>query len=111
MYDYVELAGDKDYSKSLSIDEFNNLFSDNLTFEKHTNASFICTIENAKFLIQGIRCDHKGNYSFNSDDSFKHINLIEIQIPQGYESIYEDEIRSLITGIADKINWKINWRE
>ena len=111
MYDYIELHANKDYSRYLTIEEFNRLFVDCLNIKKSSNASFIWDLNGHSIKIQGIRCDYNGNYSFNSDSGFRDVNLIEINLPQGSESDCYKEIREFISEIAARISWKINWRE
>lgn len=66
-------------------------------------------IKNYYFLIQGIHCDSKGNYGFETDKDFKKINLIEINIPQGAESILDEDICQLAKRIASHFKWQIDW--
>lgn len=111
MYDYVEVYGNEDYTKFLRIEEFQELFSDRPDIEKSSHASFIWTIGDFGIRIQGIHCDRNGNYSFNSDHTFKQVNLIEFCLPQHSESIHDAEIRALVSETALKIGWEIHWRE
>ena len=111
MYDYVELFSDKTYSKFLPIAEFHALFSSSPEIQQSSNASFTWKMGEYQIRIQGIQCDSNGNYQFETDNDFNSINLIEFNLPQNSESHYENEIKTFISEIAEKINWVVNWRD
>lgn len=111
MYDYISLRPDELYSDSVSPKQFNSYFENRTEYIKRTHFSYSIEIKNWHFRIQGIQCDALGNYAFNTDEYFKKINLIEINIPQGSESILDKDIRELAKKIAAHFQWKIDWRE
>lgn len=111
MYDYISLRPDELYLDSVSPEQFCSFFENDSEFVKTSNSSYTIEIKNYHFRIQGIQCDTLGNYGFNSDEHFKKINLIEINIPQGSESILDEDIRQLARTIAAYFNWQIDWKE
>jgi hypothetical protein len=111
MYDYLSIHSDSNFSKIITAETFRNVLLDFGKCTPKTNASFIYSLGDYNITIQGIECDNNGNYGFDSDSLFNKINLIEINIPQGAESRFEDEIAFLAKSIASKLDWQIDWRE
>lgn len=111
MYDYISVQSDSNHSQTISIVELKNIFSKLEHCEIKTNASCIYKLGEYKIKIQGIKCDHNGNYTFSKDNVFTEINLIEINIPHGAESIFEKEIEAIALKLSSELNWKIDWRD
>ncbi|MGV3609622.1 MAG: hypothetical protein ACO1N0_01650 [Fluviicola sp.] len=111
IYDYIELFGDENYSKFISIEDFCQLLNTLPNVEQRSSASFIWSIGEFGVRIQGIHCDSNGNYVFNDDSRFEKINLIDINLPQGSESIYHKQIQAFILDLGSKIGWDIDCRE
>jgi hypothetical protein len=111
MYDYITLQADSEYSNNIDVDHLKNVLLDIDGLNISSNASGMLQLGKYKIVLQGIKCDRNGNYSFDNDSRFKEINMIEINIPQGAESEFEDEIRQLAKDLSKKIGWQIDWRE
>jgi hypothetical protein len=111
MYDYLSLKSDELYSDYLSPEQFDSYFDNHLDYIKQSRFGYHIKIKNYYCFIQGIHCDSKGNYGFETDKDFKKINLIEINIPQGAESILDEDIRRLAKRIASHFKWQIDWNE
>lgn len=111
MYDYISLQGNSDFSNCIDIDKLKKVFLESDGFKMRSNASAMIQFGDYKLVVQGVKCDRNGNYSFDDDSAFTEINLIEINIPQGAESEIENEIRQIATELSVKIGWQIDWRE
>ena len=107
MYDYLSIRSDSKYSKKVTIEKFVTLIQSELDLKQESSATFSFCLNDIKFLVQGIFSDSRGCYAFNSDSEFKKINLLEINIPQGSESIYEQEILEVAQKIASLLGWEI----
>ncbi len=111
MYDYISLQANFDFSIFIDVDQLKNVFSDMEGCKIRSNASAIIQLGDYKIVLRGIKCDENGNYAYDNDSEFEKINLIEIDIPQGAESEFEDEIRKITVELSEKIGWSIDWRE
>lgn len=107
----MSLKPDELFLDSVSPEQFNSYFENRVEYIKKSSFSYSIQIKNYHFRIQGIQCDTLGNYAFNTDEHFKKINLIVINIPQGAESILDKDIRSLARTIASHFQWQIDWNE
>lgn len=108
LYDYYSIYYDEQYGSSISEREFNQFFENDGRFTKQSKFKYYFEIEKHKIGIQGIQCDNKGNYAFNSDNEFVTVNLIEVNIPQGAER-YHDELVKLGIEISKHFKWVVNW--
>ncbi|MFN5879422.1 MAG: hypothetical protein ACK44B_11165, partial [Flavobacteriales bacterium] len=111
MYDYITLQSDSKFSKSINVDRLKIVLLDIDGVNIISSASGMIQLGDFKIVLQGIKCDSNGDYSFDDDSKFKEINMIEINIPQGAESEFENEIRQIVLDLSKRIGWQIDWRE
>jgi len=109
LYDYISLRANSSHSVHVKIDYLMSILTDELGCEQASNASCYYQIGSCYIRIQGIECDKNGNYAFDSDESLKKVNLIEINLPQGSESQHGTEIIAFTNSLSDKIGWEIDW--
>lgn len=110
LYDYISLRADSLHSKYITVDLLMEVLTNDMGCKKVSNASCAFAAGDYIIRVQGIPCDNYGNYSFNSDESFSKVNLIEINLPPGSESEYETEIIAFTKSLADKVGWEIDWK-
>ncbi len=112
MYDYISIRANENFSKKITVEKFVTLIENNLNnLKKESQASFSLILDNFIIIIQGILATSNGSYSFYSDSEFTEINLIEIDIPQGAESIFHTEILNLAINIASLLAWEVHDHE
>jgi len=109
LYDYYSICHDEQYSSDINEKEFNQFFENDNRFVKGSKFKYYLEIEKHRIGIQGIKCDNKGNYAFNSDSEFGTVNLIEVNIPQGAER-YHDELVKLGIEISKHFKWEVKWK-
>ena len=111
MYDHISLQANSDFSKFTDIENLRSIFSEMEGCKMRSNASASIQLNDYQLIIKGIKCDKDGNYEYDSDLGLKKVNLIEIDIPQGAESEFEDEIRQIVMELSEKLGWLIDWKE
>jgi len=107
MYDYISIRKDTRYSEAVPVKVIAEIAEPISDIEKVGNVAYAINIGKFKLLIKGILASSEGNYSYNSDEEFDEVNLIEIEIPQGSESIYEEQILRVAKIFAENLGWEI----
>jgi len=107
MYDYISIRKDTNYSVSVPVKTIAKIAAAISDTEKVGNVSYAINLGEFRLLIKGILASPEGNYSYNSDEEFDEVNLVEIEIPQGSENIYEEQILRVAKIFAENLGWEI----
>lgn len=105
LYWYYEIRGSETYSQRLSTNDVLKVLENTGKLHRRGNQEF-CNIENFPWISVVAVNSHNGNYGRDADFNSQWVNLIAIV---GSKSNPENEILyvSMLTEIAEKINWEL----
>lgn len=105
LYWYYEIRGDNTYSEKLLTSDVLNVLKNTGKLRLTGNQQF-CNIEAFPWVSVIAVNSNNGNYARREDFNSEWVNLIAIT---GSKSNSENEILyvSMLTGIAEKINWEL----
>lgn len=105
LYWYYEIRGNKIYSERLPTDDVLSVLKNTGKLQPVSNRQF-CNIESFPWISVTAVNSNNGNYGNPADFNSEWVNLIVIV---GSKSNPENEILyvSLLTEIAEKINWEL----
>ena len=105
IYKYLNIRYDSRYSKAIKTESVIKLIEKIDCIQRKGKIQFENKIEYPWLVLSLIKCNEKGNFSFNGGDYFEEINLIELIIVDNEESI--SKYQPIAKQIAKQIDWEV----